>query len=91
MELTIIRTFLNYGDNSKVVYIAPTKSLCSERVKDWENKFKPFGIICKYKYASPFFFLRTKKVLIIIICVGNEFTGDTSFISVASIRKTSIM
>ncbi|GAA5808710.1 hypothetical protein MFLAVUS_002105 [Mucor flavus] len=47
MELTIIRTFLNYGDNSKVVYIAPTKS--------------------------------------------NEFTGDTSFISVASIRKTSII
>ncbi|KAI8091711.1 P-loop containing nucleoside triphosphate hydrolase protein, partial [Thamnidium elegans] len=67
MELTIIRVLLNHGDNSKIIYIAPTKSLCSERVKDWENKFKPFGIVCK------------------------EFTGDTNFVTVSSIRNTSII
>ncbi|KAI9364131.1 P-loop containing nucleoside triphosphate hydrolase protein [Pilaira anomala] len=67
MELAIIRTLLNHGDNSKIIYMAPTKSLCSERAKDWEEKFRPFGIECK------------------------EFTGDTHFVSVASIRKTSII
>ncbi|KAI8646499.1 P-loop containing nucleoside triphosphate hydrolase protein [Parasitella parasitica] len=46
MELAIIRTLLHSGSNSKVIYMAPTKSLCSERAKDWQLKFKPLGIEC---------------------------------------------
>ncbi|KXN92197.1 putative ATP-dependent DNA helicase HFM1 [Leucoagaricus sp. SymC.cos] len=30
--------------HSKVVYIAPTKALCSERTRDWTAKFGPLGI-----------------------------------------------
>ncbi|KAG1055942.1 hypothetical protein G6F43_002123 [Rhizopus delemar] len=44
LELAIIRVLLNTGNSAKIIYMAPTKSLCSERAKDWENKFKPFGI-----------------------------------------------
>lgn len=47
LELAIIRVLLNTGNSAKIIYMAPTKSLCSERAKDWENKFKPFGIECK--------------------------------------------
>ncbi|KAI9483482.1 MAG: Sec63 Brl domain-containing protein [Benjaminiella poitrasii] len=47
LELAIIRTLLHSGTNSKIIYMAPTKSLCSERVRDWQNKFKPFDIECK--------------------------------------------
>ncbi|CAO0800764.1 unnamed protein product [Mucor circinelloides] len=47
MELAIIRTLLHGGANSKIIYMAPTKSLCSERAKDWQLKFKPLGIECK--------------------------------------------
>ncbi|KAF1805298.1 putative DEAD/DEAH box DNA helicase, partial [Mucor lusitanicus] len=47
MELAIIRTLLHGGADSKIIYMAPTKSLCSERVKDWQLKFKPLGIECK--------------------------------------------
>lgn len=47
LELAIIRALLNTGNSAKIIYMAPTKSLCSERAKDWENKFKPFGIECK--------------------------------------------
>ncbi|CAO3703252.1 unnamed protein product [Rhizopus stolonifer] len=47
LELAIIRTLLNNGTDAKIIYMAPTKSLCSERVKDWEIKFKSFGIECK--------------------------------------------
>ncbi|CEG75811.1 hypothetical protein RMATCC62417_10796 [Rhizopus microsporus] len=47
LELSIIRALLNSGANSKIIYVAPTKSLCNERAKDWEKKFKPFGIECK--------------------------------------------
>lgn len=46
MELAVIRVLLNHGSDSKVIYMAPTKSLCAERVKDWEQKFGPFGIKC---------------------------------------------
>ncbi|CAK7235275.1 ATP-dependent DNA helicase MER3 [Sporothrix bragantina] len=28
----------------KIVYQAPTKALCSERTRDWQNKFKPLGL-----------------------------------------------
>ncbi|CAO3667117.1 unnamed protein product [Rhizopus microsporus] len=47
LELSIIRALLNSGTDSKIIYMAPTKSLCSERANDWEKKFKPFGIECK--------------------------------------------
>ncbi|KAK4519788.1 Serine/threonine-protein kinase [Mucor velutinosus] len=46
MELAIIRTLLHGEINSKIIYMAPTKSLCSERAKDWQLKFKPLGIEC---------------------------------------------
>jgi ATP-dependent DNA helicase HFM1/MER3 len=46
MELAIIRTLLNRGTDSKIIYMAPTKSLCSERARDWQAKFKPYGIDC---------------------------------------------
>ncbi|KAG2204812.1 hypothetical protein INT47_004087 [Mucor saturninus] len=47
MELAIIRTLLNQGNDTKIIYMAPTKSLCSERTQDWGSKFGPFGIECK--------------------------------------------
>ncbi|TGZ77334.1 putative DEAD/DEAH box DNA helicase [Ascodesmis nigricans] len=30
----------------KVIYLAPTKALCSERRKDWEKKFRSLGLVC---------------------------------------------
>ena len=30
-----------------VIYIAPTRALCDERQKDWENRFKILGLNCK--------------------------------------------
>ncbi|KAI9324875.1 Sec63 Brl domain-containing protein [Zopfochytrium polystomum] len=47
MELAISRMLLNFtGDNSKAIYIAPTKALCSERCADWKRKFRTLGISC---------------------------------------------
>lgn len=34
------------GANFKIVYQAPTKSLCSERFRDWEKKFRNMNIRC---------------------------------------------
>lgn len=34
------------GENFKIVYQAPTKSLCSERAKDWEKKFRHLNLQC---------------------------------------------
>ncbi len=34
------------GENFKVVYQAPTKSLCSERARDWEKKFSHMNLRC---------------------------------------------
>lgn len=47
MELGILRLIesLKRG-RAKVVYQAPTKSLCSERFKDWQAKFGIFDIQC---------------------------------------------
>ncbi|KAF2400703.1 P-loop containing nucleoside triphosphate hydrolase protein [Trichodelitschia bisporula] len=46
-ELAICRLIQSKsGDEYKVVYQAPTKSLCSERFRDWSKKFSPLGLGC---------------------------------------------
>lgn len=37
---------MNLGP-AKIVYLAPTKALCTERRIDWERKFTPFNIQCQ--------------------------------------------
>ncbi|KAG0143739.1 hypothetical protein CROQUDRAFT_108963 [Cronartium quercuum f. sp. fusiforme G11] len=44
-ELAILR-MLEYDPNAKAVYMAPTKSLCSERFQDWTVKFSSLGVKC---------------------------------------------
>ncbi|KAH9277275.1 hypothetical protein BASA83_000142 [Batrachochytrium salamandrivorans] len=48
MELAILRLLTDTAsDQSKVVYIAPTKALCSERARDWKHKFSSLGFTCQ--------------------------------------------
>ena len=47
LELTICRLLTDLNtDQFKVVYMAPTKSLCSERQRDWQGKFAALGLQC---------------------------------------------
>lgn len=41
-ELAILAAFRD-DPNTKVVYVAPTRSLCSERVADWRTRFGKIG------------------------------------------------
>ncbi|KAI7865296.1 Sec63 Brl domain-containing protein [Spinellus fusiger] len=47
MELAMIRVLLQSDTQIKVIYMAPTKSLCTEKANSWEKKFLPLGITCK--------------------------------------------
>lgn len=42
----MIKVFLSHPEG-QVIYIAPTKSLCSERTRDWKNKFIKFDVNCE--------------------------------------------
>ena len=47
LELAICRLLIGFkGDQYKIVYMAPTKSLCSERQRDWQAKFSSLGLNC---------------------------------------------
>jgi len=47
MELAICRLVTLHGqEDFKVVYQAPTKSLCSERFRDWQCKFSTLDLQC---------------------------------------------
>ena len=47
LELAICRLLSsNQDDQFKIVYMAPTKSLCSERQRDWQPKFAPLNLLC---------------------------------------------
>lgn len=47
LELSICAMLKIFGQGSyKVIYLAPTKALCSERRKDWEKKFRNLGLNC---------------------------------------------
>ena len=51
--------------------VEPTilQALCSERFRDWSNKFTPLGIKCAHSTSSP--------CRVLIDVVGCELTGDT--------------
>lgn len=47
MELAICRLLSTLKDERfKVIYQAPTKSLCTERFRDWSRKFMTLGLQC---------------------------------------------
>ena len=47
LELAICRLVMTGGSDSyKIVYMAPTKSLCTERQRDWRSKFASLSIQC---------------------------------------------
>lgn len=47
LELAICRLMnVSSSGSYKIVYQAPTKSLCSERQRDWQTKFVPLGLTC---------------------------------------------
>jgi ATP-dependent DNA helicase HFM1/MER3 len=47
LEIAICRLVERYGsDQFKIVYQAPTKSLCAERVRDWHKKFSQLNLNC---------------------------------------------
>ncbi|KAI0887763.1 P-loop containing nucleoside triphosphate hydrolase protein [Annulohypoxylon maeteangense] len=47
LEMAICKLIMGPGsENHKIVYQAPTKSLCSERAKDWQKKFSHMNLQC---------------------------------------------
>ncbi|KAF2857666.1 hypothetical protein K470DRAFT_266674 [Piedraia hortae CBS 480.64] len=47
LELAVCRMIHGFAHGSyKIVYQAPTKSLCAERQRDWQAKFGPLDIAC---------------------------------------------
>jgi ATP-dependent DNA helicase HFM1/MER3 len=47
LELAICKLVQDFrSEQFKIVYQAPTKSLCSERVRDWEKKFSHLNLPC---------------------------------------------
>ncbi|KAI1763874.1 P-loop containing nucleoside triphosphate hydrolase protein [Hypoxylon sp. FL1150] len=47
LEMAICKLTMSPGsENFKIVYQAPTKSLCSERARDWEKKFSHMNLGC---------------------------------------------
>lgn len=47
LELAVCRLLFGVkGEQYKIIYMAPTKSLCSERKRDWQSKFSSLGLDC---------------------------------------------
>ncbi|KAI1178331.1 P-loop containing nucleoside triphosphate hydrolase protein [Nemania sp. FL0916] len=47
LELAICKLMSSQGgDNFKIVYQAPTKSLCSEKAREWRTKFSHMNLSC---------------------------------------------
>ena len=47
LEMAICKLLLSFKtDQYKIIYMAPTKSLCSERQRDWQAKFASLDLQC---------------------------------------------
>ncbi|KAI9223399.1 hypothetical protein BC828DRAFT_403164 [Blastocladiella britannica] len=44
LDLALVRVLQLGNPNAKAVYLAPTKSLCSERMADWSRRLRPLGV-----------------------------------------------
>lgn len=44
LEDPSLGTTKNFSKMSKIVYIAPSKALCDERMRDWEARFSRIGL-----------------------------------------------
>lgn len=46
LELAIVRNYLNVSNPTEkwVVYLSPTKALCSEKCEEWKSKFYTHGL-----------------------------------------------
>lgn len=84
-ELAIIKLLdkkLNYNDNdiknSKILYMAPTKALCTERHEDWRKKFQPLNCTVGLLTGdSSFSELDSVKRSDIIICTPEKWDALT--------------
>lgn len=47
LELAICKVVEGFdATRVKIIYLAPTKSLCAERARDWDKKFRSVGLPC---------------------------------------------
>lgn len=48
IELAMIRILSSVKSEGKIIYMAPTKALCSQKAKEWSQKFKALGATCTW-------------------------------------------
>ena len=79
LELAICRLMQSFAQNSfKIVYQAPTRSLCSERQRDWTAKFEPLGLKCtELTGDTGFAQMRDVRLASIIITTPEKWDGIT--------------
>lgn len=79
MELAICRLFAESKTSDfKVVYLAPTKSLCAERHKDWQPKFGALDLQCaELTGDTDYFYLRNVQSAHIIITTPEKWDSIT--------------
>ncbi|EGG08721.1 uncharacterized protein MELLADRAFT_84583 [Melampsora larici-populina 98AG31] len=76
-ELGILR-MLEYDSCAKAVYMAPTKSLCSERFQDWTTKLATLGVKCiELTGDSEFSSLKDAKIANVIITTPEKWDSMT--------------
>ena len=78
-ELAICHLVLGLkNDQYKIVYMAPTKSLCSERQRDWQAKFSTLDLACaELTGDTDFAHLRSVQSANIIITTPEKFDSMT--------------
>ena len=78
-ELAICHLMSGFqNDQYKIVYMAPTKSLCSERQRDWQSKFATLDLNCaELTGDTDFAHLRSVQSANIIITTPEKFDSMT--------------
>lgn len=79
MELAMCRLIAeSQGQDFKVVYLAPTKSLCSERYRDWQTKFGLLNLRCaELTGDTDYIHLRNVQIANIIITTPEKWDSVT--------------
>jgi replicative superfamily II helicase len=89
-EIGMLRIFRTDSEG-QIVYLAPTKSLCTERVKDWREKFATCRIKCESCFSSLGNFGKQLLKISAVTVAGADLTGDTSVHAIQEAKTAKIM
>ncbi|CAG9125412.1 unnamed protein product [Plutella xylostella] len=82
---------MNYTDDFKIIYMAPVKAVCSERLSEWYPKFTKLGLLCIEVTGIPMIIITTPEKWDVLTRRWTDYRGLVGVIKLFLIDEVHIL